>query len=406
MQDIKYSANGSTLLINFTDKFKEVWSDKGSNGKFDGCFYRVDTDQLPVGFYSVGDLSKQGHQDPTGIHTIAIVKAGSADALRPPTGYKQIWTDKGSNADQDVSVWEPQAPAGYVAMGYVSQQGHDEPNVDRIRCVKSDLVVAAGVDEFIWDNKGSKSDDDFSTWSIATDSADEGWIFFSAKTFIGHESDSKPSSNDCTYVFRVAIQEVGPSGELTPPQLLSDSPPPQPTETVTSTSYLPWFAAQDPTMTEAEKVNQSICYKQVRVDQWVFCGDSTYNGSSNPMPWQVKRSSGKVDVEYNEYTQSTGIKIDVAFVIPDPEDPTKVNAQFGYGFSQTSISADAWASESSQQFTETIPPDTNMAFYQVQSTYRLYRYPYSDENATTEISGEVTYYAPGEITVAQYPAPS
>ncbi len=93
------------------------------------------------------------------------------------------------------------------------------------------------------------------------------------------------------------------------------------------------------------------------------CGESTYNEGTTNLTYNGKRSSGKVDVQYNTYTQSTGIKIDVAFVIPDPEAPTKVNAQFGYGFSQTSVSADAWASESSQDFTETIPPETNMAFY-------------------------------------------
>lgn len=406
MEDIIYSSDGVSIGINFTDQFVEVWTDKGSDGKYDGSFFRVDTSKIPAGYYALGDLSKQGHQDPTGIHAIAIVRAVAGDALKEPTDYKEVWTDKGSDADQDVSVWEPIPPAGYVAMGYITQQGHEKPSTDRIRCVKSNLVVAASVDEFIWDSRGSGSDEEFSTWSIATESADAGWIFFSAKTFIGHDSTSKPSSNPCTYVFRTTFNETGPVGQLTPSQLEGQNPPADPTQTgsATTTCILPWFAVTDPTLTESQKLNQSIWYKQIRVDQYVSCGDYTYNDTSGNIPYNGTRASGKVEAGYNSFSQNTGIKIDVAFVIPDPEDPTKVNAQFGYGFSQTTVTGGAWATKSSQSFSETIPPYTGMGFYQVQSTYTLYRYPETDPNSTTEISNAVIYYAPGNVTVVQYPS--
>ena len=38
-------------------------------------------------------------------------------AIREPTGWQQIWTDKNSGNDRDYSVWLPIAPPDYVALG-------------------------------------------------------------------------------------------------------------------------------------------------------------------------------------------------------------------------------------------------------------------------------------------------
>ena len=52
------------------------------------------------------------------------VTALVADALAPPTGFKEIWRDKGSGADRDVKVMKMRAPNGYTCLGYVAVRGY------------------------------------------------------------------------------------------------------------------------------------------------------------------------------------------------------------------------------------------------------------------------------------------
>ena len=44
-------------------------------------------------------------------------------AIREPTGWQQIWTDKNSGNDCDYNVWLPIAPPDYVALGVFCKLG-------------------------------------------------------------------------------------------------------------------------------------------------------------------------------------------------------------------------------------------------------------------------------------------
>ncbi len=44
-------------------------------------------------------------------------------AIREPTGWQQIWTDKNSGNDCDYNVWLPIAPPDYVALGVFCKSG-------------------------------------------------------------------------------------------------------------------------------------------------------------------------------------------------------------------------------------------------------------------------------------------
>lgn len=52
------------------------------------------------------------------------VKALEPDALAPPTGFTEIWNDRGSGANDDVRVMKMNAPSGYTCLGHVAVRGH------------------------------------------------------------------------------------------------------------------------------------------------------------------------------------------------------------------------------------------------------------------------------------------
>lgn len=113
----------------------------------------------------------------------SFVISGPTDALAPPVDYQRIWTDRGSGGDQDGSVWAPVAPPGYQCLGSVAAAGYDKPSTDLVRCVKS-LYLVAGTAVKVWDDTGSGADGDLGIWQ--SDPSDAHGL--SASTFIARPS--------------------------------------------------------------------------------------------------------------------------------------------------------------------------------------------------------------------------
>ena len=60
----------------------------------------------------------------------------TGDALAPPTGFTEVWNDRGSDADDDVRVLRMNPPAGYTCLGYVAARGYGTtPNANQYRYV-------------------------------------------------------------------------------------------------------------------------------------------------------------------------------------------------------------------------------------------------------------------------------
>ncbi|MEM8930727.1 MAG: Vps62-related protein [Acidobacteriota bacterium] len=149
-----------TKMVNSFDPTNLYW-DKGSGADMDGAFWRVNP---PSGYYTVGDYCQGNYSSPAG--NVVVVTGSDDDELAPPVDYALVWNDKDSGADEDGSIWIPMAPDGYVALGGVAQRGYDKPDRPDIRCVRADLVERASFGSLIWDDKGSGADDDVSIYAI------------------------------------------------------------------------------------------------------------------------------------------------------------------------------------------------------------------------------------------------
>jgi hypothetical protein len=162
-------------------------------------------DPLPQGnLFPLGSHAETNWNDINGKRATLLVGQNpntkpSKPAVARPTAYTLVWKDQGSGASLDGAFWKPIAPLGYVALGDVATLGWDIPDVNKIWCVRSDLV---GYGKFlatsIWDDARSGVNTDVSIWAIMTenvgvDGSDK--IPVMADTFSAQPSYSRPGSN-------------------------------------------------------------------------------------------------------------------------------------------------------------------------------------------------------------------
>ncbi len=160
------------LEVLYVDDFQLVWNDKGSGADRDGAFYQP---IAPAGYSVIGYYGQGNYNAADGV--VVVVKELEPGALAAPVGYEEIWTDSGSGADRDGAFWKPIPPAGYtclgvVVTGYCIGCGYAPPDVDKIQCVRSDLVAPATAWMSIWDDSGSDASRDLGTWITAPSSGD------------------------------------------------------------------------------------------------------------------------------------------------------------------------------------------------------------------------------------------
>lgn len=178
----------STLLsIVSVQDFELLYNDRKSGGDHDGSYYRP---IAPDGYYTIGDYGQGNYRSPAPFGCAIAVKPLEDGVLARPTDYTKIWTDKGSGARMNGSFWLPVPPAGYKAVGTVAQNGHDKPSLDRIMCVREDLVLVGKIGDMIWTDSGTGADHDFGSWKITCPNEDA----ILANTFIGVPSHSPSDS--------------------------------------------------------------------------------------------------------------------------------------------------------------------------------------------------------------------
>jgi hypothetical protein len=164
---IRLSAQGEpTLIISTTGTYTWIASDVGSGADLDLTLYRPKPDD--TSYFIIGDYAQGNYGSPTGASFIvkAINDDPNAPLLKPAKAWSVVYTDQGSGGDYDWSIWSAVPPDGYVSIGMVGQLGYDSPDIQNYRCIRKDLVVQSTVGASIWSDEGSGADDDSTLWSI------------------------------------------------------------------------------------------------------------------------------------------------------------------------------------------------------------------------------------------------
>ncbi|KAJ8042779.1 Natterin-4 [Holothuria leucospilota] len=135
-----------------------------------------------------------------------MVKDLSGDALKPPTGFTQVWNDAGSGGSQDVRIMSMTPPSGYVCLGHVAVIGYSNvPDKNLYRCVKKEYVTK-GTYEFIWNDAGSGASHDVSLWSNRV--SESNTYGLDANTFTSFSSHSSPTGSPDLLDARKVVNDI------------------------------------------------------------------------------------------------------------------------------------------------------------------------------------------------------
>ncbi len=182
-------APGEYLEIAYVDQLAFRWNDAGSGADRDGSFWQP---VAPGGWFALGSYGI-GSGVGSAYGPVLVARELAANSLAAPAGYQMIWADYGSGADNDGSFWKPIPPANYTCLGTVARAGYDPPSVNDIRCVRTELTIAAKYEASIWDDQGSGADSDFSAWQVLPVSEGGPEAGLTLGTFVGVGGYSHPA---------------------------------------------------------------------------------------------------------------------------------------------------------------------------------------------------------------------
>ncbi|UQS14486.1 Vps62-related protein [Pseudomonas sp. HS6] len=394
------SIKSGNLLINFTTEFHRIWDSRGSDSA-PGSFWRLapDPDALP-GYFPLGDIVVRGYDNVNGSKIVAVVREGdetpAGKALSRPIDYEKVWRDSSSGAAADCTVWRPIPPSGYVALGVVCSNGRDKPLLNTVRCVRSDLVVAANLGDLIWSDKGSGARQNFSAWHIDPPPAQPGEIYFSPGSFFAVQSHGKPAT-PVSYVLRMQIpRQVNPAPE--PPELSGyEAPSAVEPARVTQVARLPWFAVRE-NLQPTEQLRTSPFYCLERTDQYVLVGH-TYNTGDQCRPAKWKAFPVQNPIMQQIFSSLTSIRIDTAWPANAVNNARAIefSACLQEDFTHTEHSTGGWNELRPLGVIAMAAKCKAVAVYQIQSDYMLKR---ADG---TKVAVSIGYSDDESLHLSEYP---
>ena len=154
------------LVIGSASQYQWLYDDSGSGSHMDGSIFRPLPAEADV--FIIGDMAQGYYGDPqaSSLTVKAINDSSAAPMLATPTGYVQVWDDRGSGGHHDGAVWQPLAPDGYIAIGAVASNGYQMPSIPNYRCLREDLVTTTTAGTLIWDDSGSGAHEDVELYTL------------------------------------------------------------------------------------------------------------------------------------------------------------------------------------------------------------------------------------------------
>lgn len=92
--------------------------------------------QVPSSYVSLGSIALAGPGPPS-FQVLAV--AVNSGLVAFPIAFTRVWSPRG------LSVWLPQAPPDYVALGYVAVRGDQAPPLTCVGCLHRHVVVPASM---------------------------------------------------------------------------------------------------------------------------------------------------------------------------------------------------------------------------------------------------------------------
>ena len=147
-------------------QYQMAYTDKGSGGDQDVTFY---TPIVPPGFSMIGGYAQGNYWNPS--DCIIAVKPDnnpqSNQLLKSPADWQQVWTDRNSGAKSNGSIWHPVSPdQDYVCLGSIAVQGYNKPSTTNYSCIHKCLTESVPSTNYIWSDKGTGAGRDVSIYKL------------------------------------------------------------------------------------------------------------------------------------------------------------------------------------------------------------------------------------------------
>ena len=397
------------LLINFTTEFDLLWNAKNMGATYPGCFWRPNTTSDTLNSYSsLGDVLVGHYRNINDLKIVAVVSEVdkvNGTALRAPIDFQQVWKNAGKKVRAEISIWRPRPPEGYVAMGMVFSVGNEKPSLNSVRCVREDLVSHAYIGSPIWNDKGSRSQMDFSAWDIQTAEAEPGEACIATGTFFGHDSYSKPTFGASPRALRMDLAYLeNPLPAPPEPFGTMAEHPPQICE-------LPWFLVKDNSLSILEQLKDSPIYRLERSDRYLEIGIGN-NTTAEGKTFKWNTTNGEVGDHSIGFSHLTRINIFSDWSWPLEGElgsewiwstaiqPVFFSARLNDAVNHTTQSAKGWGTSSSLEVAAYVPANQTIAAYLIHSEYRLLR------KDGTQLGPTVSYVNGDTVYFSELPAPA
>ncbi|MCG8324635.1 MAG: Vps62-related protein, partial [Thiotrichales bacterium] len=150
------------------------WDDAGSGADLDGFFFipKVSSGEYIIGGHA-SQKRRSKHHCVLTVSEPANNPKGAPPLLVAPKDWQRLWTDKGSGAAKDGSFWQAIPPDNnYTCIGTIPQIGHGQkPNLSNYRCVHNSLVEKNTVKNLVWSDKGSGANSQVSVFQLPVSGA-------------------------------------------------------------------------------------------------------------------------------------------------------------------------------------------------------------------------------------------
>ena len=147
-----------------------VWTDSGPGADKDGSFWTASEIQLQNDFKLLGEISCIGSYS-NACHSMILVQDSGESILVEPVRTEVIWTDEGSGADSDLTIYRLLPPSDQYTSkclgGAVVASLTSQPDLSKYRCVKVEYLKDVGLDAISWDARGSGAWRSFAAYNIA-----------------------------------------------------------------------------------------------------------------------------------------------------------------------------------------------------------------------------------------------
>lgn len=417
-----------------------VWNDKGSKKDRDLSFWKpkqVVLDAFP-GFTYPGEMplvevsEGTGYRldDDPGRHATFLVKpaAGSESSVVRPTDYTHVWQDSRSGADRDVTLWEPNCPTGYDALGLHARAGYPRSSANArfdtpIACFSRTLThpmeplrepTSGEPEQALWSSKDTDAADVgiFGVQRPLTSRSDRpNSILVPPATFWARKGGYEPPQLSKFRGLRLPIEPVTlQSKAAAGPRLANPTTEGWEETNPPTTGGYPvsaFLVNDDYYPSDLAKLLDSPVYWIQRTTQWKPMDEGRYCRSESVTECQYSAGITKSESESDTWNRTLGGSVSVEVSTQTEVKPLGVGAGltwtlgFEASYSHEKGGESTVGSDQSREVSDTITPPTFAAYFQSTSTYRVYRF--GDQNLNEDNLVRTYTSADGPIDLVTMP---